>query len=148
LPSLRQIQRDRQLGDVTQADEAGVLESIRDLLPELRDKVHEGRLATGQPRWEARVLACPANDEEDQLSLGRLRVLLDGGSWSVEVVGEEALSAEVADQAEEEGVGLLFIGSASPRGLPHCRYLCKRLRRRFPDRKIVVGRWGSDGEEE
>jgi hypothetical protein len=150
LPTLRQVQRDRQHGDVSEADEASVLEAIHDLLPEVRDKVHEVRPAPapGHNGREARVLACPAHDEADRLSVEMLRALLDGGRWSVEVVGEDALSAEVADQAEEGGAGLLFIGSASPRGLPHCRYLTKRLRERFPDRKILVGRWGSDGEEE
>jgi hypothetical protein len=30
---------------------------------------------------------------------------------------------------------------SGPRG-SHTRYLCKRLRARFPDLRIVVGRWG------
>src|SRR5581483_2779581 len=30
---------------------------------------------------------------------------------------------------------------ASPRSA-HTRYLCKRLRARFPDLRIIVGRWG------
>ena len=29
-----------------------------------------------------------------------------------------------------------------PGGLAHTRYLCKRLRARFPEVKIIVGRWG------
>ncbi|HXH01176.1 MAG TPA: hypothetical protein VNI56_03155, partial [Xanthomonadaceae bacterium] len=29
-----------------------------------------------------------------------------------------------------------------PGGLIQTRYLCKRVRQRFPDLKIVVGRWG------
>jgi hypothetical protein len=30
----------------------------------------------------------------------------------------------------------------------HLRYLCKRLRARFPDLPIVVGWWGADGGDE
>jgi hypothetical protein len=34
------------------------------------------------------------------------------------------------------------------RGLAHTRYLCKRLRARFPAIKILVGRWGLKGNLE
>jgi predicted PurR-regulated permease PerM len=149
LPALHQVQRDRQRGDVTEADEARVLEIIRDLLPDVRDKVLEARASVhAPPTRQGRVLACPAHDEADELTVEMLRALLDGGRWKVDVLSADALAPEVAEQAEEDRAGLLFIGSVSPRGLPHCRYLCKRLRERFPARKIVVGRWGQSGDEE
>ncbi|HEY2587306.1 MAG TPA: hypothetical protein VGI81_16285 [Tepidisphaeraceae bacterium] len=31
-------------------------------------------------------------------------------------------------------------------GIPHCRYLCRRLRRKFPDLPIVVGYFGKARE--
>jgi hypothetical protein len=34
-----------------------------------------------------------------------------------------------------------------PGGLTHTRYLCKRLRNRFPQIRIVVGRWGASDLE-
>jgi hypothetical protein len=129
-----------------------VLEGVRELLADVRDKVLVCRTAdaAAAAAGEAppRVLAYPAHNEADQVTVEMLRALLDGDRCVVEVVGEEALTTEVAEQAEEEGAGLIFIGSVSPRGLPRCRYLCKRLRGRFPIRKIVVGRWGSDRDEE
>ncbi|HEX4988779.1 MAG TPA: hypothetical protein VFW91_08380, partial [Candidatus Binatia bacterium] len=33
-----------------------------------------------------------------------------------------------------------------PGGLAQTRYICKRLRKRFPNLKIIVGRWGSRNE--
>ena len=35
-----------------------------------------------------------------------------------------------------------------PGGLAHTRYLCKRLRARLPEARIVVGRWGLKGNVE
>jgi len=35
-----------------------------------------------------------------------------------------------------------------PGGLAHTRYLCKRLRARLPQARIVVGRWGLKGNTE
>ncbi len=37
---------------------------------------------------------------------------------------------------------MVCIAATPPGGLAHTRYLCKRLRSRFPDLKILVGRWG------
>jgi len=34
-----------------------------------------------------------------------------------------------------------------PAGLARARYLCKRLRTRFPDLRIVVESWTSDSDE-
>ena len=34
------------------------------------------------------------------------------------------------------------IGSVAPGGVAHTRYLCKRLHARFPELRIIVGRWG------
>jgi len=50
--------------------------------------------------------------------------------------------------AAENGLAMICIGSLPPGGLAHSRYLCKRLRARFPGVKIVVGRWGLKGDVE
>jgi len=50
----------------------------------------------------------------------------------------------LADQAP----ALVCIGALPPGGLAHTRYLCKKLRARFPKVKIVVGRWGLTGNVE
>jgi len=45
----------------------------------------------------------------------------------------------------EHAPALVCIGALPPGGLAHTRYLCKKLRARFPEIKIVVGRWGLTG---
>lgn len=48
----------------------------------------------------------------------------------------------------EHAPALVCIGALRPGGLAHTRYLCKKLRARFPKVKIVVGRWGLTGNVE
>ena len=52
------------------------------------------------------------------------------------------LSAELVALAGEKEPAVVCIGALPPGGLAHTRYLCKRLRARLPEAKIVVGRWG------
>ena len=42
---------------------------------------------------------------------------------------------------------MICIAALPPGGLVQARYLCKRLRARFPHLKIVVGRWGVGSED-
>jgi hypothetical protein len=53
------------------------------------------------------------------------------------------LTAELLDLVAERRPGAVCIAAIPPGGLAHTRYLCKRLRSRFPDLKILVGRWGT-----
>jgi len=38
---------------------------------------------------------------------------------------------------------MVVIGAVSPGGISHTRYLCKRIRAKYPELKVVVGRWNA-----
>jgi hypothetical protein len=61
----------------------------------------------------------------------------------MEVLPDEALTAEMVDHVAEKRPALVCIVSLAPGGLAQTRYLCKRLRARFPDTRILVGRLGT-----
>jgi hypothetical protein len=66
----------------------------------------------------------------------------------VEVTAVDTMTADLVAQVAEQTPALVCIGALPPGGLAHTRYLCKKLRARFPEVKIVVGRWGlTDGVE-
>jgi hypothetical protein len=90
-----------------------------------------------------RILGCPVRDEADELALLMCRQLLAPARYEMEVLPDEALTSEVVDQVAEKCPALICIVSLSPGGLAQTRYLCKRLRVRFPGTKIIVGRLGS-----
>ncbi|MGH8064255.1 MAG: hypothetical protein ACRERE_03245, partial [Candidatus Entotheonellia bacterium] len=64
---------------------------------------------------------------------------------ALEIVSPEVLTAEVLSLVEQHGVGLICIAALPPGASAPTRYLCKRLRARFPELKIVVGHWGFTG---
>ena len=72
--------------------------------------------------------------------------LLDPARYELIRLPDETLASEVIEYIGEKGPSLVCIGSLPPGGLAQTRYLCKRLRGRFPDLKIIVGRWGSRSE--
>jgi predicted PurR-regulated permease PerM len=94
------------------------------------------------------VLGCAAGDEADEIALAMLRQLLTPTECAFEPISAHALSGEIVTRAADKKPGLFVIAALSPGALDQTRHLCKRLRARFPDIKIVVGRWGSNGQGE
>ena len=87
------------------------------------------------------ILAAPARDEMDELALRMLRHLL-GAGWRVEIASPHLLAGELLALVEARRPAIVCIGTVpSGHTAAHTRYLCKRLRARFPDLQIVVGRW-------
>jgi predicted PurR-regulated permease PerM len=155
VPALNYAKRDRERDDLTESDEQSVLQATREILEDLgerREVVTQAEEAIrAEDRGNAsapiplRVLACPARDEADRLALEMLRQLLDPAKWVVEIAAVETLTADLVAQVAEQEPALVCIGALPPGGLAHTRYLCKKLRARFPKVKIVVGRWGLTG---
>jgi len=72
--------------------------------------------------------------------------LLDPARYELTLIADETLTSEVIDQIVQKNPALVCIASLPPGGLAQTRYLCKRLRGRFPNIKIIVGRWGTRSE--
>jgi hypothetical protein len=151
VPALVYTKRDRERDFLTEADEQFVLQATHEVLEDLGERRSAATLAETKdlPPGEVqahpprlRILACPARDHADRLALEMLRQLLNPAEWDVEVTAVETLTAELVAHVTEESSALICIGALPPGGLAHTRYLCKRLRARHPDLKIIVGRWG------
>jgi predicted PurR-regulated permease PerM len=141
IPALNLAKRDRISGEINQDDEEFILRTVRELVDDLTDvALAKEPIAEGGP--VVHVLACPSLDDFDRLALEMLKKILRDERWNFEIVSSDMLAAEVLDRVSESEPGLLCIGSLAPGSLAHARYLCKRLRGRFPDARFVVGRWG------
>ncbi len=153
VPVLNYVKRDRARDDLTEADEQFILgatqEIVEDLGTRLAAAAGPAEAQTEPPPPRIRVVGCPAHDDSDALALEMLRQLLDPARWDMEVLSTEMLSAELVRAVGEKAPAVLCIGALPPGGLARTRYLCKRLRARLPNAKIVVGRWGlTDGVEQ
>ena len=155
VPALSFAKRDRERDDLTEADEQSVLQAMREILEDLGERrevvtqaeqlIHAADRSNASATIPLRVLACPARDQADRLALEMLRQLLDPAKWVVEIAAVETMTADLVAQVAEQAPALVCIGALPPGGLAHARYLCKRLRARLPEVKIIVGRWGLTG---
>jgi predicted PurR-regulated permease PerM len=158
VPALNYVKRDRVRDALTESDEKSVLQATREILEDLGERrevvtqaeevIHAEDRGNASAPIPLRVLACPARDQADRLALEMLRQLLDPTKWAVEIAAVETMTADLVAQAAEQVPALVCIGALPPGGLAHTRYLCKKLRARFPEIKIVVGRWGLTGNVE
>ncbi len=157
LPALTSAKRDRGQDALTDEDVQFVVQATRAIVEDLG--VRQSQAATlpadapellrGEvrvaPLPPVRIFGCPAHDAVDELALQMFRQLLDPTRSALEIVSPEVLTAEVLSLVEQQRVGLVCIAALPPGALAPTRYLCKRLRVRFPELKIVVGRWGFTG---
>ena len=161
IPALGHARRDRELGRLTEDGEQFVFRVTRDILDNLdslKPQTSEEVAASSQPATidenspvippKIHILGCPAEDEADELALLMLWKLLDGTKYEVEIMSDAMLTAEVVAVIGDKNPAVIFISAVAPGGLAQTRHLCKRLRRRFPDLKIAVGRWGKTDDSD
>jgi AI-2E family transporter len=160
IPALNYTRRDRELGRLTEDGEQFVFRATREILEDLNSMKPESSSEASDSSQPATivenspvilpkvpVLGCPAKDEADELALLMFRQLLDSTRYEVEIMSDAMLTAEVVARIGEKSPAMICIAALPPGGLAQTRYLCKRLRARFPDLKIAVGRWGMESED-
>jgi hypothetical protein len=157
VPALNYVKRDFASDKMAESQQQFVLQATRQIVEDLDGlktedasvpaSFSEVASAVGMEAPDTtpkvRIIGCPVRDEADELSLLMLRQLLDPVRYELEIIADELLAAEIVDQIAEKKPALVCLASLPPGGLAQTRYLCKRLCARFPDSKLVVGRWGS-----
>jgi predicted PurR-regulated permease PerM len=155
LPTLTAAKRDRELGTLTEEDMQFIIQATRAIVEDLSPRQPHlwGSVAplTTSPATElstmtppSQVLGCPADDAADELALLMLQQLLDPERYRMAIMSAEMLTGEVLSMVEQQPMSLICVAALPPGAVAPVRYLCKRLRARFPDCRIVVGRWGPD----
>jgi len=160
IPALNYARRDRELGRLTEDGEQFVFRATREILEDLNSLKPQSSSEVSDPSKttttdgnssvilpKVRILGCPAQDEADELALLMFRQLLDCTRYEVEIMSDAMLTAEVVAWIGEKSPAMICIAALPPGGLAQTRYLCKRLRARFPNLKIAVGRWGIGTED-
>jgi predicted PurR-regulated permease PerM len=152
IPALIAAKRDRELGTLTEEDVQFVIQATQAVVKDLGIRQTQPSSISMTPAASsmqvpagtppAQILGCPADDEADELALLMLQQTLDPTRDMLEIVSAEMLTAEVLSVVEQDQVELICIIALPPGVLAPTRYLCKRLRARFPACKIIVGLWG------
>jgi predicted PurR-regulated permease PerM len=155
LPAIVRLNRDHAQGTVDRQDRRFVLEAIETIGRRLSESREAGGGAAEAAATEAapfpanpverpKAFGCPAQDEADELALRLLSLLLDTARYEIVVMSSHLLASEVLMAVERERPVAICFGALSADGLRQARYMVKRLRARFPELGIVVGRWGTE----
>jgi hypothetical protein len=152
IPALSRAKHDRRRNQLTERDEQAVYDGTRAVLDNLEEQPKDQISSAGhsEPATHAipaeakldRVLGFPADGKADEVALLAFAKTLDERHYKTEVIPAGSLAAEMVSMVEQKQPKLVCIGAIAPGGLSHTRYLCKRIRARCPDAKILVGRWG------
>ena len=145
IPALSRAKGDCEAERVSREETQAIFKVAKETGEELAARAASNKVAeAGVPS----VLGCAAGDDADEIALDLLRQLLSPAECTFERISAHALSGEIVALADEKKPGLLLIAALTPGGLDQTRHLCKRLRARFPGIKILVGRWGDNGQSE
>jgi predicted PurR-regulated permease PerM len=161
IPALSRAKQDRRHNQLTERDERAVYDGTRAILEELEiekkgsaspelqpESAKSGSLVAPGPANVEQVLGFPADGKADEMALLTFEKVLDPQHHKINVVPADMLAAEMVSLVEQKRPRLVCIGAIAPGGLAHARYLCKRIRTRHPQVRILVGRWGFDANLE
>ena len=156
LPALRFIEQDHDRGAIDVTRRNAIIELVAELIEQLPAAVAlaETQVETetetspaipAEPALQMSVLFLPAADAADELAAQLLVRVLAPAEFSAEAVAA-TLKGEMLEQAALTQPDAICISATPPAALAHARYLCKKLRTRFPDVPIVVGLWDAQGD--
>jgi predicted PurR-regulated permease PerM len=150
--ALVNARRDLESGRIDEDELHFVLAATREILDDLVARDAEQAMADAAPGVaplalpRLAVLGCPARDDADKVGLRMLAALLRTEHCDLTVASHALLASEVLALVKAQEAGIVCIAALPPGGAAHARLLCRRLRTRFPELKIFVGRWGLAGD--
>ena len=151
-PALLLAERDRGREEISEAERQFVLQTTRAIVHTLADAQARADKAAAQGtaspagRPRGHLLGVPARTLADQVALEMLGQLFDPLTCEVEQLSTATLASEVVMAVEQGAPDLICITALPPGGLAQACYLCKRLRTRFPEARIIVVRPGAPSD--
>jgi predicted PurR-regulated permease PerM len=155
VPALSRAEQDAARGDLEDRDRAFIWRAVGEILYEL-EETPQISLANPAPSADAgpgpgvgpaadapiEVAGVASSNTADALVLQMLGQLLAPVGCTMKIIKDTESSLELADRLAEEVPALVVLSHLPPEGLAHARYQVRRVRGRFADLPIVVGRWG------
>jgi hypothetical protein len=92
------------------------------------------------------VLCLPARSEADEIAALMMGQVLETAGCAVTTVPVALLAGELVELVDRQPADVICISATPPAAVMHARYLCKRIRARLPDVKLVVGLWDAKGD--
>ena len=158
VPVLSLAEQDRHKGAIETAREEFLFVSINEIITELAEyqlaqdssQAEVGAVESSPAeRLSARILCLPANDRADEVTAAMLAQLLErAGHSTLSLPIAHASPAELLALIEIRKDDVVCISALPPYAFPPARTMCRLIRERFPNLKIVIGVWGFTGDTE
>jgi predicted PurR-regulated permease PerM len=143
IPALVHAREDHENGLLEEHEFDFVQDVIRRIVEDIPlPQTPAGSETQASDRPPLSIVACASQNGIDLIALEMLLRALDPQTYKLEIMSTARLVSEVVDHVEQERPAAIVIAALPTGGLAHARHLCKRLRQRFGDLKIAVGRWG------
>jgi methylmalonyl-CoA mutase cobalamin-binding subunit len=149
VPALAAARRELAYGRLAEDELRFIADSVREVAEEVAEvkPPDADAAAAAGPEVPVHTLLVPAKDGVDEAAAHLLGRLLDPAEWDVATVPAQTMTSELLDRIAADDPAAVVIASLPPGGMTHTRYLCKRIRQRFPEVKVVVCRWTPPEEE-
>ena len=148
VPALSRAERDAADGHLEDSDLAFVWRVVGDLVDDFDGaaEITLGSAAAAAPGGaRPLVLGLAAVDTADAVVLRMLAQLVAPAGVDLEVIDDATTPMQVAERVASKSPAMVVLSQLPPSGLATARYQVRRLRARFPDLTILVGRWGASG---
>ena len=166
IPALAIAETHWQLGDLNDGKHKFIMQSLKEMLQDRSDRQQEklaaqakkdiasaeaagntvSTEATKSKSLPLKILCLPARTEADEITAMMLAQILGTTGCSVQAVSVTSLADEMVDLIDQNSADVICVAATRPAAVMHARYLCKRLRVRFPSVKLVAGLWDSTGD--
>jgi predicted PurR-regulated permease PerM/CheY-like chemotaxis protein len=155
IPALTNARRDAERDTLSDAEHRSVVHAAREVAEQLatlsnrrerESAVNGSDEATASARRKIRILGIPARAESDRVALSMLEEVLDSAHYDLTIVNHGLLASDAISLVLDQQPAAVCIAALPPGGSAQARLLCLRLRARFPDLKILIGRWGYVGD--
>lgn len=98
----------------------------------------EAECLSEQPATPGEVICIPARDEADEVAARMLCMLLHRRGIPARALSAEALAGESIREIEDSKTMVACVAAVPPFGYMNTRYLCRRLRNRYPELKLIA----------
>ena len=151
LPALALAEKDRHAHALEGQRERFIFDTARELVEYLEDRTRQdesdAKPANVVQRAPPPLCILAAQDEADHVAALVLARMLEAPEFNPYVIPHSLLATEVLQAIESKACKLVCISSVPPHAAAQAGRLCKRLKNRHPDVKVVVALWTAERSE-
>lgn len=147
IPALGLAEADRHAGALDERHVRFIFDTTRRIVEYVEDRKEPPREPGNPAKAVSPVCIVAAHDEADHVAGLVLARMLPAPEFNVHVLGFPLLAAETVDRIAEHACQVVCISALPPQAATQAGYLCKRLKHRFPELKVLVALWTGENAE-